>query len=206
MRLLTVLAILTLLGLADPVRADKVGPPGTYKVLSANERFVFVMIAPEPAEQELRRYNEDHQKVVKAIRDAYPRSGLYKNGSDKPLWTVDWHSPAVRVANDGVHVVRYGRAASLEQRRKTPNRTITQKDLKQEAVSIIARGKLLLEYSIGELVDDPKQLPMTVSHFRWAKQIRILDDKKQLEVVTLDRNRILIDLKTAKIVEKKKAE
>ena len=60
------------------------------------------------------------------------------------------------------------------------------------------------EVSIGELVDDPTQLPKSVSHLKWAKQIKLNDDARQVEIITLDRNRVLIDLATAKIVEKKK--
>lgn len=206
MRLIVFLTAVALLGSAGPVRADKVGPPSTYKVTSADGKYVFVMLSPLPAEQELARYNEDHQKVVKAIRDAYARSGLYRNdGSKDPLWTVDWYGRVVWIASDGVHVVRHGEPADLEEARQQKPRSITANDLKQEAISIFARGKLLRRFSIGELVDDPKRLTMSVSHFMWLKQARLIDDKKQLEVTTHDGNRILIDLPTAKILEKTKA-
>jgi hypothetical protein len=206
MRVLTVPAVAGLLLFTGHARADKIGPPSTYKTLSANGKFVFVMLAPEPADQELRRYNEDHQKLVKAIRDLYNVSGLYRNdGSNDPLWTAEWYKSGVKVASDGIHAVGHGRPAALGQKGKG-DRSITNDDLKQEAVSFYAKGKLLRQVSIGELVDDPTKLPKSVSHFKWTKLTKLHDDASQFEIITHDRNRILIDLATAKIVEKTKVE
>jgi hypothetical protein len=67
-------------------------------------------------------------------------------------------------------------------------------------------GLLISEYSIGQFVEDPNQLPTSVSHFQWLKKLRIIDEKNQLEIVTHDQRKIVIDLTTAKVVEKKKAE
>ena len=164
------------------------------------------MISPEPVDVELKWYNENHQKVVKAIRDVYSKTGLYRNdGSKEPLWTVDWYAYHVKVASDGIHLVRFGRTPVLEGRFGDKNRTITKRDLKQEAISIFAKGKMVRTYSIGKLVDDPKKLQMTVSHFLWLDDAQVADDKNQLEIVTLDRNRIIIDLASGNIVEKTKA-
>jgi hypothetical protein len=207
MRALFLLPIFMLMYCTGTARADKPGPPSTYKTTSADGKFVFVMIAPESLEMELIRYNADHQKVVKAIRDVYSKTGLYKNdGSKEPLWTVDWYSDSVRVASDGVHLVKSGRWPVLEAKAKDKDRSITKNDLKQEAVSFFANGKLLREYSIGDLIDQPKMLPMSVSHYRWMKSMRIIEDDKQLEIITQDQNRILLELATAKIVQKKKVE
>jgi hypothetical protein len=203
------LAVVPVLCFAGMARADKIGPPGTYKTLSTDGKYVFVMLSPRPAEQELKSYNEEHQKVVKAIRDTYKQSGLYKNDDfTNPLWTVDWYRRSVVVAADGVHVVGYGGPHTFEQRlnKDKTNRVITQNDLKKEAITIFARGKLLREFSIGEFVDDPKVLPKSTSFFRWSKQVKIIDDQQQLTIVTLDGNRILIDLATATIRQKKKAD
>ena len=55
-------------------------------------------------------------------------------------------------------------------------------------------------------VDDVTVLPKSVTFFRWSKQIRINDDKQQLEIQTFDGNRIKVELASGKITEKKKAE
>jgi hypothetical protein len=204
MRYLLIPATLALLACGQKSYADKPAPPSTYKVLSADEKFVFVMIAPEPLADELGRYNDDHKKVVKAIRDVYAKSGLYKNdGSKDPLWTVDWYAHGVSVASDGVHLVRFGPWPSMEEQGK--NRKITKGDLAQKAFTVYAKGKEIHSFAIGDLVDDATKLPMTASHFTWHKDSRIDDGKGQFAVTTLDGNRFLVELATGKIVEKKKA-
>lgn len=93
MRTSLCLPVVALLCCLPTAYADKPGPKGTHKTTSPDDKFVFVMLSPHPVEEELRFYNEDHQKVVKAIRDVYALTGLYKNdGSNAPLWTVDWYA------------------------------------------------------------------------------------------------------------------
>ena len=62
------------------------------------------------------------------------------------------------------------------------------------------------EVAVGDLVADAKGVERSVTFFQWQKGSRIVDDKKQLEVVTLDGTRVLIDLPTGKIAERKKPE
>jgi hypothetical protein len=205
MRFFLLPAIVLLFSCAESSRADKPAPPHTYKELSADKKFVFVMIAPGSVEDELKGYNENYQKVVKDIRDVYSKTGLYKNdGSKDPIWTIDWYRHSVSVASDGVHLVRFGRWPVLEGHFKDKDFTITKNDMKQEAFSIFSKGKLVRSFSIGELVDDPKRLSISVSHFMWLEESRINDGKGLFDVTTLDRNRFLIELATGKIVEKKK--
>jgi hypothetical protein len=208
MRVSLFLTVVAVLCFAGGSRADKIGSPQSYKVVSADGKFVFVMLTLQPAEEEL-KVAEGNKSEIKTIRDTYKKSGLYKNdGSTEPLWTVDWYSREAAVASDGVHVVRFAGPHTYEER-LNPDRTkrvLTENDLKKEALSIFAKGKLVREFSIADLVDDMKSLRKTVTFFRWMKQSKIDDDKGQLEVVTLEGNRIRIDLATAKIVEKKKAE
>jgi hypothetical protein len=184
-------ALVVVLGSASPSRADKIAPPTSYKVASADGKFVFVMLAPK----------------AEAFED-YTKSGLYKQGSSEPLWTVDWYARRVAVASDGVHVVRFAGPHTYEERLNPDRskRVITEKDMKKEALSIFARGKLVKEFAIGDLVEDSKGVVRSVTFFRWQKESRIVDDKKQLEVVTLDGTRVLIDLPTGKVVDRKKPE
>jgi hypothetical protein len=204
-----VLSVLLLLCFAGDSRADKKGPPSSRKQATRDGKYLFVMLAPGSAEDEINRQgDEENRKALKSLRDTYTKSGLYKNDtSNDPLWTVDWHAPFL-LSNDGIHVVRYGQATLEQWRNKTPRQTraITDNDMKQEAISIFARGKLLREYSIGEFVDDRKVLPMTVTFFQWSKQVKFIEDERQLEVITLDGNRIRIELATGKILEKKRAQ
>jgi hypothetical protein len=191
MRPLQFVALVVALSLATPSRADKIAPPKSYKVASADEKFVFVMLLPKAEAFE-----------------GYTKSGLYKKGSDEPLWTVDWYARKVAVASDGVHVVRFGGPHGYEERLNPDRskRVITQKDMKKEALSVFARGKLVKQFAIGDLVEGTEGVKTSVTFIHWLKQSRIVDDKKQLEVVTLDGTRVLLDLPTGKVVERKKPE
>ncbi len=199
MRASLFLAIVFLLGSAGESCADKIGPPESYKQTSANEKFLFVMhTLKEAADAE-----------PKGLRVTYRKSGLYKNDtSNDPLWTVDWYARSVLVASDGVHLVRFAGPHAYEQRlnEDRTKRVLTDADLKKEALSVFAEGKLVKGFTIGDFVDDVKALRKTVTFFAWSKQVKLIDEKGQLEVVTLDGNRVLVDLATGKVLEKKKAE
>jgi len=198
MRVLLILAAMAFFGFLNCVRADKPAPPLSHKTVSANGKYVFVMISPLPK-------LDASVAESKAIRAKYAKSGLYKNdGSVEPLWTVDWYRYKVDVASDGEHVVRHGNWPEREGGFENPS--VSKEELKQEAVSFFAKGKLLRQYSIVELIDEPKNLKVSVSHFEWRKNSQYSDDKRQFEVVTQDGNRILFDVTTAKIIEKKKAD
>src|SRR5688500_3455468 len=101
------LAVVAVLGFEGSARADKKGPPQTRKEVTADGKFVFVMLAPQTLEDELKSHGtEDAKNAVTAIRNVYKKSGLYKNdGSAEPLWTVDWYAP-VTVLSDGEHLIR----------------------------------------------------------------------------------------------------
>lgn len=199
MRVISCMAIFVLLFCGEAAQADKPGPPDSYKELSADMKFVFVMLAPDPKQ-------ESDPKTAQAIRRLYAKSGLYRNdGSNVPLWTVDWYRDHVHVAADGIHLVRQGDWPS----RGKPGKRgpwVSEEDLKQEGVSFFANGKLLRQYSIGELVDEPKLLKISVSHFRWLQEAKMIDARNQFEITTLDGNRILFDLANAKVLKKEKVE
>ena len=206
MRAFNALAIVGLFLCIEVAHADKPAPPVTYTELSADKGFVFVMISPEPLETELKWYNENHQRVVMAIRGVYQKTGLYKNdGAKKPRWTVDWYRDSVSVASDGIHLVRYGNWPELGWSNDNDHQEINTSALSQEAITILANGKIVQTYSIGELIDDPKQLSQSMSHFTWLAKARIVDDEKQLVVITEDHNLIILDLASGKILEKRKA-
>ena len=203
------LAVVALLCLDQKSFADKKGPPQTRTTSTADGKFVFVMLATQALEEELKSHGtEDAKNAVVAIRNVYKKSGLYKNdGSAEPLWTVDWYAP-VTVLSDGEHLIRWGQPSLEQYRNKVDRKTreITDNDMKQEAISIFAKGKLVREFKVADFADDRKALKMSVTMLLWRKEHKLDEAKKQLELVTHDGNRVLIDLAAGKILEKKKAE
>jgi hypothetical protein len=190
MRAILLTSLTAVLCLAASVRADKIGPPESYKRVSADKKFVFVMLAPK----------------AESV-DGYKRSGMYKNdGSTEPLWAVDWYRRSAAITADGAYVIRYGGPHTYEERLNPDRsmRVVTGKDLKKEALAIVAKGKVVREFSIGDFADDPKALTKGATFFHWQKAVKLNEGKGQLEVTTLDGNHVLIDLATGKIIEKKK--
>ena len=66
------------------------------------------MIGSYSADEEPTHWIDEWAAEIKAIRDKWTVSGMYRNdGSTTPLWTVDWYAYEVDVPNGGEHVVRY---------------------------------------------------------------------------------------------------
>lgn len=191
LKLLTILSLVSwtvaFTGLAASARADSVSPPISYTKPSADGRFLFAMIAPGTIEAEVLRWNDQKAAEIRAIRQTYVQSGLYRNdGSNTPLWTVNWYAYDVDVASDGVHLVRHGPWAS---------------NLEQEAFSFFASGRLVRTVAISELVDLKFLLPHSVSHFGWAEEARLENETMHYIVRTGDGNSFIFDVRNGSIIQ-----
>lgn len=172
------------------VFADKPAPPSSYKIISSNNNFVFVMIAPLTLEQELRPWNEAKKKEILEVRNLYSQSGMYKNDStNELLWPVDWFAYGVEIANDGAHIVRHGPWAS---------------SMEDDAIIFYANGKVVGSYKIDRLVKNKRKLEHTASHFFWEKES--LFDREQLRyyIETLDNKHYIFDIKSGNIISGQK--
>lgn len=184
-RTATLIAALVLATLGGSMRADEPAPPRTYTRLAPGGRYLFVMLAPMPAEAEA-QFAGTAADSIRALRLRYARSGLYANdGSAAPLWTVDWYAAGIDVSSDGVHLIRHGPWASATS---------------DEALSFFADGRLLRSYRISELVDNERHLRHTVSHFFWEEESRFDDARSEYALTTVDGNRFVFDVRTGAIV------
>ena len=87
-----------LLASIQNLRADSPAAPFSYKQVTKNGKYVFVMLVHTAGDQE-----------SKALQAQYPNSGLYRNdGSRTPLWNVGWYAFKVDVSSDGKHLVKGG--------------------------------------------------------------------------------------------------
>ena len=168
--------------------ADTPTKPSSYQQVVPNEKYVFVMIAPVTVEEDVRFWKEEMVAGIREIRSRYTRSGLYRNdGSVEPIWTVDWYSSRVQPMFDGIHLIRPGPWAWLNEN-KSP-------DLDCEAVSFFANGKLLKTYRVSELVDNPGSFERSVSHYWWMQE-GSQSGELEYTITTLDGNRFTFDLRT----------
>jgi len=135
-------------------------------------------------QKELPIYEKDRCKEIETLNH-YRKSGMYRKGeSNKSLWTVDWYSHQVLVANDGQHLIRLGPWAS---------RTF------EEAISFFRNGELLASYRINDLVSDENELPHSVSHFEWKKSSNFDEKSMTFNISTIDGNEFTFDVRTGQI-------
>jgi hypothetical protein len=180
-------ATIALYVFASMAHADSPAPPFSYTKPSSDGRFLFVMIPRGTLDDEMRHWNEETKAKIRAIRQTYTQSGLYRNdGSSTPLWTVDWYAYDVDVASDGIHLVRDGPWASRTD---------------QEAFSFFADGKLVRTYAIAELIDLKFLLSHSVSHFQWSEGGRLDDAALRYAVSTKDGNSFVFDVTNGSIVQ-----
>lgn len=191
-----------ILALAPAARADSIAPAVPHAILSPNNQFVFVHLVKTYPEQE-KGWTPEHAAEIRRIRATYPQSGMYRNnGSNQPLWTVDWHSPHLELADDGIHVIRHGPWPSLPSGASPPR----SRHLEREALSFFANGKLIRTYQIGELVAVPSRLPRSVSHFQWRAQSEFDRERMQFHVRTHDGGRFTFDVRTGELLSAQPAE
>ncbi|CAN5633409.1 hypothetical protein BH09PLA1_BH09PLA1_06490 [soil metagenome] len=182
-----IVAAVALCAFASAARADSPAPPFSYTKPSPDGRFLFVMLPRATLDDEMRRWNEETTAKLRAIRQTYTQSGLYRNdGSSTPLWTVDWYSYDVDVASDGIHLVRHGPWASRTD---------------QEAFSFFANGKLVRIYAISELIDLKFLLSQSVSHFQWSDGGWLDDAALRYAISTKDGNTFVFDITSGAIVQ-----
>lgn len=187
---------------APTARADYIAPAVPRAITSPNNQFVFVHLVKTYPEQEA-RWAPDVAAEIRRIRATYPQSGMYRNdGSAKLLWAVDWYADNVELADDGVHLIRYGPWPSLPEDTSTPRR----RHLEPEALSFFANGTLLRTYRIGELVAVPSRLPRTWSHFTWRAGSEFDRERMQFHVRTHDGGRFTFDVRTGEMLSAQPAE
>ncbi len=186
-RMLLVLIVVCLS--CSALRADKPKDPYSYKTVTPNGKYVFVMISPLPVNRDA-GWSEPKATEVRALRTRYPRSGLYKNdGSTEPLWTVDWYAFKVYPASDGIHLVRPGRRLM---RRENPENC--------PAVDFYASSRLTRSYSVAQLVDRPGAVPHSVTWVLWKAKEEFDDAAMRYTIATEDGNRFVFDAATGKVV------
>lgn len=155
--------------------ADRPAPPRDYTKTTENGEYIFVMLRPE----------DQQEKEYSDLRKKYKVSGLYRNdGSDEPLWTVDWYAFGVLPNSDGRHLIRWGPWASSTE---------------QLALSFYEDGDEIKRYSIWELVCDETKLKHSVSHFQWLSEFVHDEDEGALIIVTHDDRMYRFQLETGEV-------
>lgn len=163
------------LSASSPAFADTPAPMSSYKTVSPNGAYVFVMLG-----------KAGYRSSDVTEWEGYTQSGLYHNdGSKEPLWTVDWYAYKVDIASDGVHLVRHGGLAT---------------DVYGEAIGFYANGELLRSYRIGDVVADEGGLYRSVTFLHWKLDGRYVQQLGEYTLRTNDGNVTVFDVTTGQIV------
>lgn len=171
---------IAVLGIPGPGRTDSFLPPKPYTQTTGDRRFIFVI-----RNGNLDHLQDEELREARQIQMAYPKSGMYRNdGSFELIWEFDSYSGRVVLMNDGVHMTRFGQFCLNPE---------------DEAISFFENGHLIRMYRLGELVNDPTQLPRTVRTRRWLRKDS-WDGRSVFNIETEDGNFYTFDMKSGEIV------
>ena len=178
--------LLVALILAVPVSdvsAYKPARPMSHTITSPDGQHVFVMLSHEPLDEELTHFNEQVRPKIRAIRETWSKSGMYRNdGSRDPLWTVEWYAYQVDVPSGGEYVVRYNSGGWSWKG--------------QPALAFYRRGELFRSYEIGDLTS----LPFGIDHGNWMARHTLDDNAGTVFLVSETGDRFEFDVKTGDMV------
>lgn len=186
-RFLLLLVLLgAIFGLPSFASADEPNVVRDFSQASPNGEFLFVLLANDTIDS----YNQAGSVLVdENLRQSYPQSGLYRNdGSNTPLWTVDWNANEVIVSSDGHSLVRWGPFP-------------VGGNFDEIALEFYRDGQLLKSYQVDDLVSEPSKLPETVSHYLWLKTSSYDDATGQLSLETETGEQYHFDVQSGAIIE-----
>jgi hypothetical protein len=173
--------VFILLILSSHLCADSPAPPQSYTVLTPDEKHILVILAPDPFDS----WNP--------LKHKYSVSGLYVNdGSVSALWTLpsDFCCPQIDIFSDAKHLVAWN---TWPEDYGTFDQTVAW---------FHENGKEIRNYKIQQLVDHPKHLRHSVSHYRWIDKTEVNDRLNQITVWTLNGQIITFDGITGKIISR----
>ncbi|MDD5436516.1 MAG: hypothetical protein PHX20_03125 [Candidatus Omnitrophica bacterium] len=158
----------------------------SYEQLSPNGKYVFVMLSKSP----------DAGGRVDMLKSRYKHSGLYKvTNMKKSLWRVNWYSPSVHIASDGIHLVRVGRPYTAAINGKP--------DMAQLAIAFYENGSPAKKYLIKDLITKSSKLTKTKAGFEWQKRIAFDDASATIDVELVTGQTKTFDIKSGKMVSQK---
>jgi hypothetical protein len=192
----------------NQAKADREVMPFDYAIFTEDKNYIFIMLAPPrggiPVEKMPREgppyyitviYDSDEsfgngkEQERDSLRIKYPCSGLYKNdGSNKPIWTVDWYTFLVYLFPDGEHLIRRGPWNSAEFENEKPV-------FDGLAFAFYKNGIEVASYKVEDIVKDTSAISFTISHYFWSKDYHVDKSSGILYVETLDEQKYTYDVR-----------
>jgi hypothetical protein len=181
MRKLAATLLLTSL-ICSCARADEVRAAYPYITASVDGRYYFKMLP-------------DKDKPY--MTDTSGSGTMYEvsaTGPDKPLWSVSgWYAFSTHVSYDGKYLVRMG------------NWPPGEPSSKHLAIAFYDGGKLVKSYSTLEILKDPKNVPISVSHYEYLKDVIGFDPyTHKFTIKTVENIEYTFDVTNGGIVSEKR--
>jgi len=201
----TALAAVVLLVTTAPVFAVGALPePVSYTKPVADGKFTFVMLGDPVSEA---KQSSSAQTEFRALRDKYPRSGLYPTDGREPLWTLDAaYAPYDNtfLAADGVHLVRLEGDWWVERDYPSPFKRLPPEveaaQFDATAVGFYANGKLVRGYPLKDLVTHPLDLKHSPRYVLWAAGGVLNESAGRFVVMTQDASRVTFDYRAGEVI------
>jgi hypothetical protein len=178
--------------------------PVSYTKPVAGGTFVFVMLGELASEA---KQSPSAQAEFRALRDKYPRSGLYPADRTDPVWTLDAaYAPYDNtfLAADGVHLVRLEGDWWVERDYPSPFKRlppdVEQAQFDATAVGFYANGKLVRGYPLNDLITNPLDLKHSPRYVLWAAGGVLNEPAARFVVMTQDATRITFDFRTGEVI------
>ena len=118
---------------------------------------------------------------------------VYKVGHEKDNLQYEifgWHSFSVLLSPDGENIVRLGpwpRAGT------PPDKAL--------AIAFYNNGKLIKKYTVSDLIENPRDLPQSISHYSWGGRLKWSGNwwENTVQVTTEENKVIKFNIKTGAI-------
>lgn len=184
---------------ADTSRAGISGPPPSYVMPVGNGDRILVMLSPVPLAKDKGDLWTLPTGEIISLRETFPASGLYANGSNTPIWAVDWFANKweLRVSRDGRHVVRINEFGDGGYGR--PGRKLSW------GIKFYDAGAEVKTHDVADMVDYPALMPLTNAdwHLMWYADFKFNespDGGMYVDVRTSTRDRFRFDARTGELL------
>jgi hypothetical protein len=182
----------------------------SYTKPIAGGKFLFVMLGNADAEAKAK--DADARAAFRELRAKYPRTGLYRDGTNELVWALDdpAFAPAdnVFISTDGVYLVRIDgeawRTMNYPGAKRLPA-DAEQRQLDAPAVSFFADGKRIQQYALKDLVSDPLALPHSPEHVLWPAGAVLNEDTGRFILFLQDQTRLTFDYRTGDLLSRTKS-